>query len=314
MKIQSAMRTMTVLAMVCNVAAWTVERTGRRAAFLSSTHNFENHDFENYHNNSTGTDWKNMVGASYQKMADTFETAEETAAIEVESRVVTAIEKNKQVKKSSALDVDGISMQRGSANRPGAEKKNSSPSNESSCDRSEKAGDDEEEEYIEENEDWNDYKEQRGGIVKATPRDGNKLELDSTLQQNRGASPREGIKLEQILNFGGGFQDEEEPRQQSNGDDDLLRRILCSAIIVVANFIEMIMRMRNEGKNEFVYYCKIETNNLCFMCLEFIVSPFLLLRTSKKPYHDNQHHYQQMKSTTINIHQHNMQQRRTNKR
>ena len=254
MKIQSAMRTMTVLAMVCNVAAWTVERTGRRAAFLSSTHNFENRDFENYHNNSTGTDWKNMVGASYQRMTDTLETAEETAAIEVETSRVSAIDEHQQlIRKSSILDEYGartIEIKR--ADRPGADlKKSTSPSNEFSRDWSEKAGDNEEEDN---DEDWSGEEERQGGNVNAVPRDGNKLELDSTLQLNRRASPREGIKLEQILNFGGGFQDEEEPRQQSNGDDDLLRRILCSAIIVVANFIETIMRMRNEGKNEFVYW------------------------------------------------------------
>ena len=166
---KSAMYIMAVIVMMRTAGAWSVDRRGGRTAFMRRKMDASEKKKKELMNSIAIEE-----GASYQKMADTFETAEETAAIEVESRVVTAIEKNKQVKKSSALDVDGISMQRGSANRPGAEKKKSSPSNESSCDRSEKAGDDEEEEYIEEDEDWSDYKEQRGGIVKATPRDGKK--------------------------------------------------------------------------------------------------------------------------------------------
>ena len=243
MKIQSAMRTMTVLAMVCNVAAWTVERTGRRAAFLSSTHNFENHDFENYNNNSTGTDWKNMVGASYQRMTDTLETAEETAAIEVETSRVSAIDEHQQViRKSSILDEYGartIEIKR--ADRPGADlKKSTSPSDEFSRDWSEKAGDNEEEDN---DVDWSGDEEQQSGNVNAVPWNGIKSDLDST-QQHRRASPREGIKLEHILNFSGGYHDEEEPRKQSNSGDngELWERIMCSAIIVMAYFIEM-MRM-----------------------------------------------------------------------
>merc|ERR1712226_663244 len=93
--------------------------------------------------------------------------------------------------------------------------------------------------------DWSGDEEQQGGNVNAVPWDGNKLKLDSTLQQNRRASPRECIRLEHILNFGGGFHDEEEPRKQSNSGDngELWERIMCSAIIVVAYFIEL-MRMR----------------------------------------------------------------------
>ena len=99
---------MTVLAMVCNVVAWTVERTGRKATFLSSTHNFENHNFENYNNISIGTDWKNIVGALYQRMADTLKTAEETAAIEVETSRVLAIDEHQQVmRKSSIVNENG---------------------------------------------------------------------------------------------------------------------------------------------------------------------------------------------------------------
>merc|ERR1712226_1545252 len=123
-------------------------------------------------------------------------------------------------------------------------KKSTSPSDKFSRDWSEKAGDNEEEDNDVE---WSgDEEEQQGGNVHGVPRDGNKLELDSTLQLNRRASPREGIKLEHILNFRGGFHDEEEPRKQSNsdGDGDLWERIICSAIIVVAYFIEMRMRMR----------------------------------------------------------------------
>jgi len=103
------------------------------------------------------------------------------------------------------------------------------------------------------------------------------------------------------LNFGGKFHEEDKLRKQLNGDGDLWRRILCSAIVFVAYFIKMRMRMKMENKYEFVYYCKIETNNLCFMCLEFIVSPFLLLRTSKKPYHDNQHQPSPLPTNEINI-------------
>ena len=291
MKIQSAMRTMTVLAMVCNVAAWTVERTGRRAAFLSSTHNFENHNFENYNNNSTGTDWKNMVGASYQRMTDTLETAEETAAIEVETSRVSAIDEHQQVmRKSSILDENGARIfEIMKADRPGADlKKSTSPSDEFSRDWSEKAGDNEEEDNMNNDVDWSSEQEQQGGNVNAVPRDGNKLELDSTLQLNRRASPREGIKLEHILNFRGGFHDEEEPRKQSNsgGDGDLWERIMCSAIIVVAYFIEMMrmrMRMENEDEDEVIYFCRIGTNNLYFMCFEF-ASPFRL-RTFRKHKH-----------------------------
>merc|ERR1712226_1045496 len=165
-------------------------------------------------------------------------------------------------------------------------KKSTSPSDKFSRDWSEKAGDNEEEDNDVE---WSgDEEEQQGGNVNAVPRDGNKLELDSTLQLNRRASPREGIKLEHILNFRGGFHDEEEPRKQSNsdGDGDLWERIMCSFIIVVAYFIEMMrmrMRMENKNEDEVIYFCRIGTNNLYFMCFEF-ASPFRL-RTFRKQQH-----------------------------
>ena len=165
---------MTVLAMVCNVAAWTVERTGRRAAFLSSTHNFENHNFENYHNNSTGTDWKNMVGASYQRMTDTLETAEDTAAIEVETSRVSAIDEHQQVvRKSSIVDENGARTNEiMKADRPGTDlTKSTSPSDESSRDWSEKAGDNEEEDNTVYDVDWSGDEEQQSGNVNAVPRD-----------------------------------------------------------------------------------------------------------------------------------------------
>merc|ERR1712226_1016460 len=115
----------TVLAMVCNVVAWTVERTGRKATFLSSTHKIENYKIENYDNNSIGTDWKNMVGASYQRMTDTLETAEETAAIEVKTSRVSAIDEHQQVmRKSSIVDENGariFKLMR--ADRPGTDLK-----------------------------------------------------------------------------------------------------------------------------------------------------------------------------------------------
>merc|ERR1712226_382863 len=165
-------------------------------------------------------------------------------------------------------------------------KKSTSPSGKFSRDWSKKAGDNEEEDNDVE---WSgDEEEQQGGNVNAVPRDGNKLELDSTLQLNRRASPSEGIKLEHILNFGGGYHDEEEPRKQSNsdGDGDLWERIICSAIFVVAYFIEMMrmrMRMKNEDEDEVIYFCRIGTNNLYFMCFEF-ASPFRL-RTFRKQQH-----------------------------
>merc|ERR1712226_1639211 len=256
----------TVLAMVCNVVAWTVERTGRKATFLSSTHKIENYKIENYDNNSIGTDWKNMVGASYQRMTDTLETAEETAAIEVETSRVSAIDEHQQVmRKSSIVDENGArTIEIMKADRPRTDwKKSTSPSDEFSRDWSKKAGDNEEEDN---DVDWSGDEEQRSGNVNAVP--------------------REGIKLEHILNFGGGFHDEEEPRKQSNsgGDGDLWERIMCSAIIVVTYFIEMRrmrmrIRMENENEDEVIYFCRIGTNKLFFLCFEF-ASPFRLLSTN----------------------------------
>ena len=59
----------------------------------------------------------------------------------------------------------------------------------------------------------------------------------------------------------------------------------CSGGIFYENENEVCM----EDEDEFVYFCNIETSKLCFIqvYLEFVnISPFLLLRTSKKPYHD----------------------------
>jgi len=89
---------------------------------------------------------KNMVGASYQMMTDTFKIADENAAIDVESSSVAATKKNQ--------DEGIINIGRDSAGSPGTEKKKSSPSNESSNDRSDRAGDDKEEENVEEDKDW----------------------------------------------------------------------------------------------------------------------------------------------------------------
>jgi len=149
---------------------------------------------------------------------------------------------------------------------------------------------------MEEDEDWSGDEEQRGGNVNAAPRNSFKLNLDSTLQQNRRASLRDGIKLEHVLNFGGGFHDDEEPRTQwSSGDDgDLWRRIVCTVSIVMAYFIVMIMIMEDE--DEFICYCRIETNNLYSMCFEF-VSPFLL-RTSKK--HNDEQQQSPLPTKAIN--------------
>merc|ERR1719215_1362876 len=73
------------------------------------------------------------VEASHLKrMSDTFTTAEDNAAFEVESSSVAATKENQQVKKSIALDEGNISRKRVSAGRPGTEKKKSSPSDGSS--------------------------------------------------------------------------------------------------------------------------------------------------------------------------------------
>jgi len=239
---------------------------------------------------------EDMVDMSHQRIADTFKTAEETAAIEVKSIMVSVIAKHHQQVEKLSVDESGISIDRDSANKPVTELNRLSPSDKSISDRSKKVGNDEEEEYMEEDEDWSGDEEQRGGNVNAAPRNSFKLNLDSTLQQNRRASLRDGIKLEHVLNFGGGFHDDEEPRTQwSSGDDgDLWRRIVCTVSIVMAYFIVMIMIMEDE--DEFICYCRIETNNLYSMCFEF-VSPFLL-RTSKK--HNDEQQQSPLPTKAIN--------------
>ena len=261
---KKAMNIVAVIAMVTRTAgAWSVERRGGRTAFVrrkdASNNNEKNKNNLNMNiakkegasylmvadtlNDPKRTKTENMEEASYLTVADTLKLAEENAAIEVKRSTVSVIEENQQAKKSSALDVDGIRIERNSADYPRTELKNASPSDESTSDRSMKAGDDEEEENVKENEqdeDWSGNEKKRGGNVNVASRDG------------------------------GEFQDEDEPRQQSNSGDngDPWQGNLCSDIIFVAYFVEM--RMENE--NEFVYYCILN-----FICFEF-VSPFL--RTS----------------------------------
>ena len=205
---------------------------------------------------------ENKVEMSHQWIANTFEVAEVIATIEVKSPPVAAIEENQQVKKLSAPDEDSIGMERGGAKRPGTDVNIPSPSDKSSCGRSKRAGNDEEENV------WSGDEEKRGGNVNVASRD--------------------GIHFGCALNFGSGFHDEEEPRKQSNSgsDGDLWERIMCSAIIVVAYFIELMRmrrRMKIENEDEVIYYCRIGTNNLYFMCFKF-ASPFRL-RTLRKQQH-----------------------------
>ena len=162
---KSAMYIMAVIAMMMRTAgAWSVERRGGMTAFMRKKGAPNNNKKKNnkimksiareegasYQLRMTDTlddpkrmkieeMIKNKVGASHLKMvADTLDikVAEESAAIEVESSTVGAIEENQQAKKSSALDVEIISRKRDSAGRPGTEEKKSSPSDESSSDRS----------------------------------------------------------------------------------------------------------------------------------------------------------------------------------
>eukprot|EP00816_Leptocylindrus_hargravesii_P012668 CAMPEP_0196824774 /NCGR_PEP_ID=MMETSP1362-20130617/92678_1 /TAXON_ID=163516 /ORGANISM="Leptocylindrus danicus, Strain CCMP1856" /LENGTH=291 /DNA_ID=CAMNT_0042205109 /DNA_START=59 /DNA_END=934 /DNA_ORIENTATION=- len=204
---------------------------------------------------------EDMVGASYQRMTDILKTAEETVAI-------------------------GLKI--------------SCPSNKPSRDWSKEAGDDKEKEYIKEDEDWSGDKEQQGGIVNAAPRDGNKLDLDSTLQLNRRALPQEGIKLVHVLNIDEELFIQDETREQSKGgnDDKPWRKTLTILSVVVVVYF-MRMRMRMEDEDEFVYFCYIETNKLRFIrvYLKFInISPFLLLRISRKIITARQPDYEQQPS------------------
>ena len=99
-------------------------------------------------------------------MTDTLETAEETAAIEVETSRVSAINEHQQVvRKSSIVDESGARIfEIMRANRPGTDlKKSTSPSDKFSRDWSEKAGDNEEEDNMNDDVDWSGEEEQQCG-------------------------------------------------------------------------------------------------------------------------------------------------------
>ena len=139
-----AMYFVAVIAMVMSAEAWSVNRRGGRAAFVrKDASNNKNNKKKNqlkiniakkegasYLIVADTLDYpkrtKNMVGASHQRMADTLEIAEEHAAIGVEISTAAAIEEHQQAKKSSAFDVDGISIEGDNADRPDSEMKKSS--------------------------------------------------------------------------------------------------------------------------------------------------------------------------------------------
>ena len=132
---------MAVIAIMRTAEAWSVDRRGGITAFVrmkdasNKNNNNNNKEFMKTIASEEGAsylmmtdmlddpkrmkieiDIENMMRASnLKKMSDTFTTAEDNAAIEVESSSVAAIEKSQQAKKPGALDVESISSKRDSA-------------------------------------------------------------------------------------------------------------------------------------------------------------------------------------------------------
>ena len=186
-----AMYFVAVIAMVMRTAgAWSVNRHGGRAAFVRKDASNNNEKKKNelkiniakkegasYLRVADTLDYpkrkKNMVGASHQRMADTFKTANKNAADEIESSA--DFEELQKAKELSAFDVDGIIIEGTSAKYLGTEWKRLSPSDESRNDRSIRAGNDEDKEKM--IEDWRGDGKKRDDKMNAASRDGIDLDL-----------------------------------------------------------------------------------------------------------------------------------------